>query len=74
MISEAANESVLQIICSAAAQKLKIDMMPGKSYIILQHIYNFCQQACKREFVVSTSITKNYFIFQKPLTLFVTMQ
>jgi len=48
MISEAANESVLQIICSAAAQKLKIDMMPGKSYIILQHIYNFCQQACKR--------------------------
>ena len=27
--SEAANRCVLQIICSAAARKLKLDMMPG---------------------------------------------
>jgi len=35
-ITEAANGGVLQIICSAAARKLKLNMIPG-SKIILQN-------------------------------------
>jgi len=39
---------VLQIICSAAARKLKLDMMPG-SWVILQNRYNFARKLGKEK-------------------------